>query len=282
MTTVVSPGSSANLGPGFDVLGLAISRHVWAGDEATCAGRGGAPCAPGHVARIAYETAGGERPLWFGFDLIPGRGLGFSAAARAAGAVLARVQAGDDLTTARAYAYALVADLEGHGDNAAPSLFGGLFLIAGGLAHPIDVELPGSLLCWVPETVTATDESRAALSTTVDRQDAIFNLGRMGLLLSALYEQRPELLREATQDRLHQAVRFAAQPESAAALAAGLDAGALCGWLSGSGPTVALLCERDKRAEIAAILPAGATSLALDVDLAGSILVEPSHPPSRG
>ncbi len=273
MTTVVSPGSSANLGPGFDVLGLAINRHVWAGDEATCAGRGGAPCEPGHVARIAYETAGGMRPLWFGFDLIPGRGLGFSAAARAAGAVLARVHAGEDLTTARAYAYALVADLEGHGDNAAPSLFGGLFLIAGTLAHPIGVNLPGNLLCWVPEMVTATDESRAALPPTIDRQDAIFNLGRMGLLLSALYEQRPELLREATQDRLHQAARFAAQPDSAAALAAGLDAGALCGWLSGSGPTVALLCEREARAEIAASLPSGAICLSLEVDVDGSILL---------
>ncbi len=273
MTTVVAPGSSANLGPGFDVLGVAIDRHVWAGDEPTCAGRGGELCGPAHVARVAYEAAGGVRPLWFGYDLIPGRGLGFSAAARAAGAVLARVQAGDDLSVARAHAYELVAELEGHGDNAAPSVFGGLSLIAGRRAHPLPVGLPGSLLCWVPEMVTATDESRASLSPTVDRNDAIFNLGRMGLLLAALYEGRPDLLREATEDRLHQPARFAEQPLSAAALRAGIDAGAFCGWLSGSGPTVALLCAHDDRAAIAAALPSGATTLALEVDVAGSILV---------
>ena len=273
MTTVISPGSSANLGPGFDVLGVAIDRYVWAGDEEACGGRGGERCGPEHIARIAYEMAGGTRPIWFGFDLVPGRGLGFSAAARAAGAMLARLHAGDDAATARHGAYELVNELEGHGDNAAPSVYGGLFVIAGDIAHPLAAGLPGELLCWVPESSTPTDESRAALPSDVPRDDAVFNLGRLGLLLAAIYEGKPSLLRVATEDRLHQPPRLRAQPASAEALRIGLDAGAFCGWLSGSGPTVALLCERGDRSRIAAALPDGAAMLSVEFDCTGSVTV---------
>lgn len=229
MTTVISPGSSANLGPGFDVLGVALDRYVWASDEPTCSGRGGESCWDDHIARIAFERAGGKGDLYFGFDLTPGRGLGFSAAARAAGAVLARVLAGDDPLEARRVAYDVVNELEGHGDNAAPSVFGGTFVIAGDLAHRLSVDPPGNFICWVPESVTPTEESRACLATEVPRADAVFNLGRVGLLVAAFYEQDPTLLRRATEDRLHQPPRLAAQPASAAALEAGLDAGAHAG-----------------------------------------------------
>ena len=126
-----APGSSANLGPGFDVLGVAFTRYAWASNEP---GEGD-PCGPDHIARIAYEQAGGEGPIWFGFELEPGRGLGFSAAARAAGAVLARIEQGDSPSEARDRAYPVVADIEGHGDNAAPSVYGGVHVIAGDVQH---------------------------------------------------------------------------------------------------------------------------------------------------
>lgn len=268
VTSVRSPGSSANLGPGFDVLGVALDSHVTIADEGV-----GSPCGPDHIARIAYERAGGSSDVWFDFDLVPGRGLGFSAAARAAGAVLGRLHCGDQLDDARHNAYEVVFDLEGHGDNAAPSVYGGLFVIAGDLAHPVAAELPGAVICWVPESETPTDESRACLPDVVSRSDAVFNLGRVGLLMSALYEGNGRLLRRATEDRLHQPSRLAAAPASADALAAALEAGALAAWLSGSGPTIAVVAATDEVDQVAAALPAGGDVLRLEVDTAGSVIV---------
>ena len=74
------PGSSANLGPGFDTLSVALSRHVWAANYGE-----DEPCDANHIAKIAFEYAGGKGDIWFSHELEPGRGLGFSAAARAAG-----------------------------------------------------------------------------------------------------------------------------------------------------------------------------------------------------
>ncbi len=266
MTTVSAPGSSANLGPGFDVLGVAVDRRVRVSDEGM-----GTPCESDHIARIAFEQAGGIGPLWFDFDLEPGKGLGFSAAARAAGAVLGRLHAGDDIEHARTNAYEVVCELEGHGDNAAPSVFGGIQLVAGRLAHPIAASLPGALLVWVASEDTATDESRQVLSSAVPRDDAVFNLGRLGLLLAALYEGRPDLLRVATEDRLHQPARLAGNASSARAIAAALDAGALAAWLSGSGPAVAIVVEPSRSEEVAAALPASGSVLRLRVDQLGSV-----------
>ena len=248
MTRVRAPGSTANLGPGFDVLGLAVARYVWAWDEED-PGRPGAdrgnPCEADHIARLAYEKAGGTGPLWFDFELEPSRGLGFSAAARAAGATLAKLQQGHDVATAQRLAYEVVAEIEGHGDNAAPAVFGGTHVIADEVCHRIGGTIPGKLLFWVPEFKTLTDDSRACLAPVVDRADAVFNLGRVGLLVAAIYEGRLDLLQHATQDRLHQPARLAACDMAAKAYQCALDAGAVTAWLSGSGPTVAVVVEED-------------------------------------
>jgi len=225
---VRAPGSSANLGPGFDVLGLAVSRFVWADDE----GRG-EPCWEDHIARLAFEQAGGRGDIWFDFELEPGRGLGFSAAARSAGAYLAYRQQENSHQQAQSLAYTLVTDIEGHGDNAAPCVFGGLHVIAGGENHRVAAGLPGRLVFWVPEIATSTDESRSTLSPTVDRADAVFNLGRVALLLSAVYEQRLDLLKTATQDRLHQPDRLSRCELTAKAYEAAYQSGAAAVWLSG-------------------------------------------------
>lgn len=269
MTCVRAPGSSANLGPGFDVLGVAFSRYAWASDEP-----GGDPCGPNHIARIAYEKAGGGGDIWFGFDLEPGRGLGFSAAARAAGAVLALVQQGHDLAEAQQLAYPVVAGIEGHGDNAAPSVFGGIHVIAGDYQHRIQARLPGELLCWVPELETATDDSRLELPPSVDRADAVFNLGCLGLLIAAIYEGDLSLLRNATQDRLHQPYRLAKCAPARHALEAALDHGASAAWLSGSGPAIAVIVGSDQVGAVVDALPAEGKVLHLDVDLDGAVLVE--------
>ena len=263
---VRAPGSSANLGPGFDVLGLAVNRYVWAQDEGD-----GDPCGPDHIARIAYEHAGGTGPIWFDFELEPSRGLGFSAAARAAGAVLARLQQGNDVAEAQHLAYQTVAEIEGHGDNAAPCVFGGTYIIAGDVYHRLDAELPGNLLFWVPDFETLTDESRAIMPPEVTRADAVFNLGRIGLLIAAMYEGRIDLLAEATRDRLHQPARLAACQSSAKAYQIALETGAAAAWLSGSGPTIAVVAADDAVEAITGALRESGQVLALTIDQQGAV-----------
>lgn len=263
---VRAPGSSANLGPGFDVLGLAVFRHVWVSDSGT-----GEPCPSDHIARVAYERAGGREPIWFESELEPGRGLGFSAAARAAGAVLALLQAGHSVEEAQCRAYPVVAALEGHGDNAAPSVFGGLQIIAGDQAFRVERSLPGRLLFWVPDLETATDRSRSELPSTIPRSDAVFNLGRMGLLMAAVYEQRLDVLRLATQDRLHQPERLAQCDPAAHAYETALGAGAAAAWLSGSGPTIAVVVDEVDRVVVEKVLSETGSVLTLDVDYSGAI-----------
>ncbi|MEM9561768.1 MAG: homoserine kinase [Actinomycetota bacterium] len=270
---VRAPGSSANLGPGFDVLGLAVTRHVWATDEGD-----GPPCGPDHIARIAYEQAGGTGSIWFDFELEPSRGLGFSAAARAAGAYLAYRQAGLVQVAAQEAAYRVVADIEGHGDNAAPAVFGGIHVIAGDRWHRLPVTIPARLLFWVPDLETLTDDSRACLPAQVDRSDAVFNLGRIGLLVAALYEQRLDLLGEATQDRLHQPPRLAACEPSARAYATMLDNGASAAWLSGSGPTVAAVVTPDRVDAVSRALCPSGVVLDLPLDEVGVVDDEGGQP----
>ncbi len=267
VTVVRAPGSSANLGSGFDVIGLAVDRHVTVNDHGA-----GDVCGPDHIARIAYDAADGPADLWFDVgDVPPSRGLGFSAAARAAGAVLARLHAGDDLETARARAYEVVFDLEGHGDNAAPAVFGGTHLIAGRENHRLPDRWPGRLLVWVPDTQTSTDESRACLDPQVSRDDAIHNLGRFGLLIHAIHSDDLSLLGVATEDRLHQPCRFDAAPHTREAADAALAAGATAAWLSGSGPTVAIAVDDAHLEIVRAALPPDAAISEVHLDIDGAV-----------
>ena len=269
MTRVRAPGSSANLGPGFDVLGLAVARYVWAADEGD-----GEPCGPDHIARIAYELAGGTGPIWFDFEVEPSRGLGFSAAARAAGAMLAHLQQGMAMPEAQEATYQLVAEIEGHGDNAAPSAFGGTWLIADDVHHRLPRNLPGELLFWVPDVETSTDDSRACLPPEVPRADAVFNLGRIALLMAAVYEGRIDLLARATEDRLHQPQRLAACEASAKTYQGALAAGAAAAWLSGSGPTSAIVVDAAHRRSVEDVLHGTGKLLALAYDDQGAIPVD--------
>ncbi len=276
MTIVTAPGSSANLGPGFDVLGLAVACAVRAANEPlpTSANNDGTPCGPDHIARIAYEMAGGTKDIFFDFELPPSRGLGFSAAGRAAGAVLAFLERGLDVAEAQELGYRIVVELEGHGDNAAPAVFGGTHIIAGGLPHRINAALPGELLLWVPElNTTPTDESRAKMADHISRADAVFNLGRVGLLMAAMYEGDASLLRRATEDRLHQPERLAAAPETKLAVEAALEAGAHAAWLSGSGPTVAIVVEPGEGQSVIEALPSTGRVIAPGLDLDGAVPV---------
>ena len=269
MTIVRAPASTANLGPGFDVLGLALDRYVTANDQGD-----GELCWKDHIARIAFEQAGGEGDIWFSFDVPPSRGMGFSAAGRAAGAALAYAQKGQSQADVRLNAYTIVERLEGHGDNAAPAVFGGLHIIVDSENHRIKADFPGEMMLWVPtDSMTSTDENRATMATSISRSDAIHNLGRIGLLVASLYENDIDLLRKATEDRMHQPDRFLQQPGSKAAYDAALGAGAAAAWLSGSGPTVAIVAHQGTTETVKAGLPGGADVLHVKTDNTGTVIV---------
>jgi homoserine kinase len=256
------PASSANLGAGFDVLGLALDLYldVGVGEVPDGAQRIDAH----HPAAKAFAVAGGadEASIWLRSAIPMGRGLGFSGAAHVGGAALA-VAVGDD-DPAAALAAGLdgildtAAQLEGHGDNAAASVSGGIVAWVGGRGLPLRIGprlAAASVVTWIPDTTTSTDRSRRALPEQFDRVDVVGNLGRVAQFVMAVEHDDPTLLVGAADDRLHQPIRLPRIPGAGDALAAGVAAGAWCGWLSGSGPTVALLTGTDAVGEVVAALP---------------------------
>ena len=260
------PASSANLGAGFDVLGMALELYldVGFGDPPD----GARPIDRYHPASTAFSAVTGSDPsppLWLRSSIPMARGLGFSGAARVGGAALGVVGMSDeptaDLAADRSQVVATAARLERHGDNAAASVFGGIVAWVDGRVIPLRVGplLAGaSVLAWIPDVTTSTDSSRGSLPESVTRRDAVHNLGRMAQFVAAIEHDDPSLLDGATDDRLHQTTRLADDPGAAAALAAGRAAGAWCGWLSGSGPTVAFLVDSEIATAVATALPASA------------------------
>lgn len=271
------PGSSANLGAGFDVLGMALGEHADVG----C----GEPPAGAHVAdqhhpaTVAFREAGGTGPVWTRTSIPMGRGLGYSGAVRVGGAAAAVLQRhGRDALADpehRGTVLAIAARLERHADNAAASLEGGIVVVAGDTVTRVPLAFDPAVVVWIPsDATTSTDRSRATLPDTVARDDAVFNLGRVAMFVAACALGDPGRLRVATEDRLHQPTRLAAAPASAAAIAAGLAAGAWAAWLSGSGPTVAMLCEPSRADALAAALPVDGHTKVLRIDHAGATVVD--------
>ena len=271
------PASSANLGAGFDVLGMAVTLHAEIGVGAP---PGGAITADDHhPAAVAYRALGGSDVPWVRSPIPMGRGLGFSGAVRVGGAVAALVQREgrgvlddrDSLETV----VTEVARLEGHADNAAASLHGGIVVVAGDVATQVPLAFDPAVVVWIPDDVTtSTDRSRTTLSETVLRSDAVFNLGRVGTFVATCARGDVAMLRRATEDRLHQSSRLAAVPATDAALRAGLEAGVWAAWLSGSGPAVAMLCESSRSDEVAAALPAGGHTKQLRIDHEGATVID--------
>ncbi len=166
----------------------------------------------------------------------------------------------------------LATELEGHADNVAASLFGGIVATADGRAVRIPLAFDPAVVVWIPSFTTSTDESRTKLRTEVALSDAVFNIGRTALLVAALAAGDTGALRAATQDRLHQDRRLAAAAPSRTALQTALDAGAWCSWLSGSGPTVAAMCPYDDADEVAAQMPDDGHTKVLRIDHEGAVI----------
>ncbi|MBI4936144.1 MAG: homoserine kinase [Actinobacteria bacterium] len=272
------PASSANLGPGFDTLGMALSVHAEVGlgapDERSP--EGAQPVDEHHPAMVAFRRHGGEGALWVKSPIPVGRGMGFSGAVRVGGLVAAHAQRHgadpDQLVGRLGELLQLATELEGHADNVAASLYGGVVATAGGHAVRVPMSFDPAMVMWVPAFVTSTDQSRTTLPTSVPLDDAVFNVGHVALLVAALAAGEVGVLREATRDRLHQDVRLAAAAPSRAALEAALAHGAWAAWLSGSGPTVAAMCAVDEAEELAAALPADGHTKIVRIDHAGAVV----------
>lgn len=259
---VAAPASSANLGPGFDCLGLAVDLPFHLTDVVPPE-PGWLAAEPTHPAAVAFVAAGGDPSveLWWRSPIPPGRGLGYSGAARVAGAYLAGRRDELDHSAARDGALAVAAELEGHADNAVASALGGFTVAAGDAAVSLAAPRGLELLVWWPQRSTSTDASRRVLPAEVPLADAAFSIGRAALFVAAVATGDAALLREACQDRVHQPGRLGARPDVAAALERLLaQPSVVAAWLSGSGPTVAALVEGDEAAALESLLAGEAAS----------------------
>src|SRR3954451_11501163 len=272
------PATSANLGPGFDALGLALAVHdevevSLTGDGLVVEPYADVPLDEGNLVvralRTAFAAPGGQPDgltVAYRGRIPHSRGLGSSSAAICAGVVAGLALRGRSLQDDLDLALRLVADLEGHPDNVAPCLLGGLtvawYVDRGGsgrddrLARAVRLEPAAGLVpvVMVPQVRTSTEGARSALPERVAHGDAAYNAGRAALLVAAL-TQRPDVLLDATDDRLHQAFRLPTVPLSAE-LVARLRAAGVPAVLSGSGPSVLALCRAEPEADATAALAA--------------------------
>lgn len=292
------PATSANLGPGFDTLGLALSIYdelvveaLPEGElEIEVEGQGGAdvPRDANHlvVRSIAYafEAVGRRMPglRLHARNVIPhGRGLGSSGAAVVSGLLAAKGLLAGIVELGPETLLRLATELEGHPDNVAPALFGGLtiaWMDEDGPQHKkLLVHRGVSPVVFVPEFTMSTSVARSLQPLQVPREDAVFNVSRSALLIAALM-QSPELLLAATADKLHQDYRAQAMPETDALVRA-LRAAGFAAVVSGAGPSVLVLADGPGKRLEAVELAASATPspwepLMLAVDFKGGTVRE--------
>lgn len=286
------PASSANLGPGFDCFGLALSLHdvveaqvIGDGLDLSVSGEGAHTVSRDTrhlVVRAMTECfarlGGSPRGLRVACtNAIPhGRGLGSSSAAIVAGIVAARAlcvdgeQRLDDAALLR-----LATDLEGHPDNVAAALAGGFTLAwtepEGARSIRLEPSPRIAPLAFVPDTELSTRKARGLLPDTVPHADAAANAARAALLVEAL-TRRPELLLVATEDRLHQDYRGPAMPASLD-LIKRLRADGVAATVSGAGPTVLALVTVDDVPRVAGLAGEGWRVHHLRVDPAGATVL---------
>jgi homoserine kinase len=273
--TVKVPATTANLGPGFDTLGLALSLY----DELTVTAR----AEPGASVRVigvgegevptdesnlvvraiahTFAAVGQKLP---GLNLVAhnsiphGRGLGSSGAAIVSGIMAAKGLLAGVVEIGAGKLLSLATELEGHPDNVAPALFGGLTIAwttdAGPQHKKLIVHRGVSPLIAVPQGTMSTEVARSLRPLSVPHEDAIFNVSRSALLIAALI-QSPELLLAATEDRLHQSYRASAMPETDSLITA-LRSEGLAAVVSGAGPSILVLCSDPAQRLVAAELVA--------------------------
>ena len=274
---VRAPATSANLGPGFDCLGAALDlwNEVFAApaDGSPSAEWTGEPLQPGaqdlvlSAARKTFASCAVQMPdlrLVHRIGIPVGRGLGSSAAAIVCGVLLANRLMDDALSQDEVLD--LATKLEGHPDNVVACLLGGVRVATlasdGGVVQVgVPLGLPLVAALFVPDQALSTEHARRALPSSVPFEDAVFNVGRVALLVAALATGQRALLFEATHDRLHQPHREPLFRAGMKLIRAAHRAGALGASMSGAGPSVLALCADEVQAgRVAAALEAEAQS----------------------
>lgn len=257
------PASTANLGPGFDTLGMALSLYSWIemktsertifhlhGDE-----MGGLPKDKSNliykVAQMVFEEAGQAVPeleISMYSEIPLTRGLGSSASAIVGALAAANALIGSSLPDSKLFDMAT--NLEKHPDNVGASLFGGIITAVwdGTHADYIRIEPPANLgtLVVIPHFELATSKAREALPAQVSLEDAVYNISRSSLMAAALSAGRLDLIRTAMKDRVHQPYRAPLVPGMSKILAEAPDQGALGIALSGAGPTMIAFVDRNE------------------------------------
>ena len=266
LVRVKAPATTANMGPGYDCLGMALD--VWntieievldSGEpvvEVTGEGAGELGTGRDNLVyrsmEFLFQDAEQEMPLVRirCDNAIPlARGMGSSAAAIAGGLVAANAICSQDYTPNDLLEMA--ATIEGHPDNVAAAVLGGMQLVIsdkteeGSQLYTVPINVPPGLhaVVFVPQVRITTEDARAVLPEKVTMADAVHNMGRVGLLVASMATNHPEYLAIATQDLLHQPYRQPLFPAMKVIFKAALDAGALGVFLSGSGSTVLALTQ---------------------------------------
>ena len=263
---VKAPATTANMGPGYDCLGMALD--VWNSLEVEVLdsgepvveiiGEGAGELGTGRdnlvyqSMEFLFKDAGEDMPavrLKCENTIPLARGMGSSAAAIASGLVAANAICSQEYTPNDLLEMA--ATIEGHPDNVAAAVLGGMQLVIsdqteeGSRLFTVPINVPPELhaVIFVPDVRISTEDARAVLPEKVSVADAVHNMGRVGLLVASMATNHPEYLAIATQDRLHQPYRQPLFPAMKVIFQAALDAGALGVFLSGSGSTVLALTQ---------------------------------------
>ena len=255
------PASTTNLGPGFDVLGLALQLYSEVTLETTetetqvivkGVDADKIPSTPEHIAfqavELVFEQSGSKRPKGFKLEIENGipaiRGLGGSGTAILGGLLTANALCGTPFSNEELLNFAT--ELEGHPDNVAASLYGGLVVSAQENTEVHTVRLPCppilSIVLAIPDFPLSTEQARNVLPTSVGFADAVYNTSRSTLLIASIVTGQFEMLRVAMKDRLHQPYRTSLIPGFNDVAEAATAAGALSVALSGAGPSIAAYC----------------------------------------
>lgn len=297
MVKVLVPATSANLGPGFDFLGLALELYntvefapeqewiVTAEGHAASKLTGRSDLLVCQAIRAVFSRVGRKLPgarVHLQNNIPDVGGLGSSASAIVGGLAAANAYLGSPLSKADLLQMATA--LEGHPDNAAPAIFGGLVAVYQGEEKRIDtLQIPFpegiKIVLAIPELKVPTTEARRLLPKEVPLPDAVFNLSHTGLLVGACFAGRVDLLRTAMEDRLHQEKRATLIPGFWEVLDKADQSGAYGAALSGSGPTIIAFTPKEKVTLVGEAMRTafagagvGAEWLSLDVNTQGYIV----------
>ena len=247
-----APASTANLGPGFDVLALALDIRCTVSVESADEFQVLSPDPDGFVAAVTRQLTEDPVSVTVDSSIPAGKGLGSSAAITAAlGAAIARLHGAEPVHD---NLFELVADIEGHPDNAAAAVYGGLVATDGDQAHLLDLDPDLRVLVAVPDITLPTEEARAALPSKIAFSVAARTASRAIRLIEGLRQGDHDLLRSIGPDELHEPYRIEIRPIIGDLLDAALGAGALFSAMSGAGPSVVAIVAQPQETQVMSAL----------------------------